>query len=91
MVVQPSRGSLPLRVSYRKPTLTVVMNLTGNYPGWDSFLALFAEGRAMAKGLPIATVEPLSLSTIDKMSVPKVNFNASRYLRSQVSMGPHHF
>lgn len=59
----------------------LVINLTGQYPGWDAFLSLFHQGReALSEGLPDVEVDSLSLVTIDKFLVEKDAFSASSHL-----------
>lgn len=59
----------------------LVANLTGEYPGWSSFVQLFDEAyQALVDGL--GKVEPVSLNVaaLDSFEVPKEGFSVSEYL-----------
>lgn len=58
-----------------------VVNLTGDYPGWDNFVHLFNEGLgALGTGLGGLKVRSLNLLTTDQFLVPKEGFLVSHYL-----------
>lgn len=59
----------------------LIANLTGQYPGWSSFVQLFEEAyQALVDGL--GTVEPVSVNVaaLDSFEVPKEGFSISDYL-----------
>lgn len=58
-----------------------VVNLTGEYPGWDRFVHLFDEGfGALEAGLGKLAVRSLNLLTRDQFQVPRDGFSVSEYL-----------
>jgi hypothetical protein len=60
----------------------LVVNLTGDYPGWGHFLQLFTDVRdALRSGLGAVPVSSLSLRTIDRFTVPKDGFRVADYLQ----------
>lgn len=61
----------------------LVVNLTGEYPGWDGFVALFNEAyEALEAGLGQVEVQSLNLLTIDLFRVSKERFSISKYLNT---------
>jgi uncharacterized protein (TIGR04255 family) len=66
-----------------------VVNLTGAYPGWASFLKLFQDAcSAVQLGLGGIPARSLSLRTIDRFTVPKKDFNVGDYLQVGGKMIP---
>ncbi|HEX9729723.1 MAG TPA: TIGR04255 family protein [Gemmatimonadales bacterium] len=66
-----------------------VVNLTGDYPGWQAFVGLFNVGRAaLEAGLGAVTLRSVNLLTIDRFRVPKKEFAASKYLDTGGSLIP---
>jgi uncharacterized protein (TIGR04255 family) len=60
----------------------LVINLTGDYPGWNAFLQLFTQVcDAVRKGLGSVPAGSLSLRTMDRFTVPKDGFLVSDYLQ----------
>ncbi len=58
-----------------------VVNLTGEYPGWDSFVRLFNEGLgALEAGLGGSSLRSLNLLTRDQFQVPREGFSVAEYL-----------
>jgi hypothetical protein len=58
-----------------------VVNLTGAYPGWESFTRLFDEGLgALRAGLGEVRVRSLNLLTSDRFQAAKEGFVVSEYL-----------
>src|SRR5207249_4220734 len=50
----------------------LVTNLTGEYPGWDAFVHLFAQARqALAVGLGQIGITSLNLGAIDQFVAPQ--------------------
>lgn len=90
----PGEGSIFPRETQRvrcwKPSRTelvqigqdqVILNLRGEYPGWDAFLRLFDEGyNAVNDSLGEISVRSLNLHTIDRFEAPREGFEISRYL-----------
>lgn len=59
----------------------VVVNLMGDYPGWDAFMRLFDQSvTALKAGLGQTTVQSLNLITTDNFEIPAPNFSVSDYL-----------
>lgn len=59
----------------------LVVNLTGEYPGWDSFVRLFAEARnALGSGIGELQITSLNLGALDQFDVPGNGFLVSEYL-----------
>ncbi len=58
----------------------LVMNLTGDYPGWDRFIRL--------DGLGDARVKSINLQTIDRFQVPREGFAVSEYLNASGQVIP---
>jgi uncharacterized protein (TIGR04255 family) len=60
----------------------LVVNLMGDYPGWNSFLQLFTQVcDAVRKGLGTVPASSLSLRTMDRFTVPKNGFLVGDYLQ----------
>lgn len=67
----------------------LVMNLTGDYPGWDRFIRLFDEGvGALHAGLGEAPIRSVNLQTIDRFQVPRDGFAVSEYLNTSGEIIP---
>jgi len=59
----------------------LVANLTGDYPGWDAFVRLFAEARsALEAGMARPVVTSLNLGALDQFEVSRDGFSISGYL-----------
>jgi uncharacterized protein (TIGR04255 family) len=59
----------------------VVVNLVGEYPGWDAFRDLFSSAHdTLPDPLVSRKVESLSLNTIDRLRVPRQGYRLGRYL-----------
>lgn len=59
----------------------LVANLTGDYPGWDAFVRLFAEAReALVRGLGQINAISLNLGAVDQFDVERAGFGISDYL-----------
>jgi uncharacterized protein (TIGR04255 family) len=60
----------------------VVVNLTGDYPGWDAFVKLFSEARhALSTGLGSFRPSSLNLVAVDGFEVRKDHRSISDYLK----------
>jgi uncharacterized protein (TIGR04255 family) len=67
----------------------LIVNLTGDYPGWDAFMALFDQSiRAVKSGLGDFQVESLNLATLDTLKVSKEGFSARKYLNVEGMIVP---
>ena len=67
----------------------LVVNLTGDYPGWDAFRKLFRQSiGALTSGLGRFEVESLNLATLDTLKVAKDGFIAQQYLDTGGSIVP---
>jgi len=59
----------------------LISNLTGDYPGWDAFVALFTRSLgALQDGLGTPDIRSLNLLTKDDFKVKKAGFLVSDYL-----------
>jgi len=59
----------------------LVVNLVGNYPGWEEYRSLFDSILDKLRALsPTLKVKALALHTIDKFSRPQKDFELSDYL-----------
>lgn len=59
----------------------LIVNLTGEYPGWDAFVQLFNTGlSALEAGLGEFQIRSLNFQTIDRFEVAREGFSVSDYL-----------
>jgi hypothetical protein len=67
----------------------IVVNLMGQYPGWDSFKGLFTEAcHAVESGLGAVPASSISLKTIDRFTVAREGFRVEDYLQVGGSLIP---
>lgn len=58
----------------------LVVNLTGEYPGWDAFLKIFSEAQsALIEGLSRIQIKSINLGSIDRFEVPIDDYSFSSY------------
>lgn len=59
----------------------VVVNLTGQYPGWDAFVSLFSEAlKALTDSISNLAIRSVNLGAIDRFTVAREGFVLSDYL-----------